>query len=149
MNSIVNQENALNLLFEKNESEILKELALVNSDRDNCLSKINILQDKLKNNPSPVQINQKFEMISLSNYHNFSLSIQSSIDELETELKVVNDKLLTIQQELAKIHYKKNLFTNYFHNLKKENKKISDKKAESVIHDQYTHVKKFLNIHKR
>jgi hypothetical protein len=148
MKSIIHQENALNLLHEKTESEILKELAVINKNKESCLSKIYALQDKLKNNPPPNQINQTINVFTLSNYHNFSASVEASIGELELELKIINEKLTATQQELAKISYKKNLFANYFNNIKKQDRRLTEKSAEAAIHDQYSHVKSFSSIYK-
>lgn len=148
MKYIANQENALNLLLEKTESEVLTELVLVNSSKEACLSKIYTLQDKLKSNPSPNTVNQTINIFSLSNYHNFTASIESSISELELELKTINEKLATIQQELAKINHKKNLFSNYFNKLKNKNERLLDKSSEAAIHDQYNHVKNFSSMYK-
>ena len=148
MKSIIHQENALNLLHEKNESEILKELAVINNDKELCLSKIYALQEKLKNNPSPNQINQRFDIVSLSNYHGFSTAIDDSIKQLELELKAINEKLAVTQQELAKINYKKNIFANYFNKIKKQDRRLTEKSAEAAIHDQYSHVKSFSSIYK-
>lgn len=149
MKSVSNQEHALNLLLEKNENQILNELTLINADKNSCLFKINELQNKLKNNPSPAQLNQNFNSFALSNYYQFHSSIENSIIALETELKNINDKLQKIQHALSKINYQQDMFSSYYHKIKQQNKILNEKKIESAIHDQYIHVNKFLKIHQK
>jgi len=149
MKPIANQENALNLLLKKNESKILKELVLANNEKNLCLSKISSLKDKLNNNPSPSNINGTFDIVSLSNYHNFRNSIEKSIEQLELELKSIDNKLVVIKQDLSKINYKQSLFANYFHKIKQENDRLKEKKSDAAIHDQYSNLTNFTNIQKQ